>query len=176
MDRFYKNPEKASTELKFFVGKEIEKTKFFGENTLFVVGNQSTNDINQTIIDYNLQNPDNKITHIYFTANHTFETFDAFDQLFYYIEDGMNVTYECPVEKLTMDLRAKLPLNEVLRFCLMLSVVVPRIDDIIDTAVLKVDDSDTNRKNPGVWCHDLKDLTSDSKITLWSEYGQDEIL
>src|SRR5210317_848318 len=51
--------------VKWFLGKEVEHTAMYGEQTLFVVGIQPCNEIQQRADAHGIK-------HLYFGANHTF--------------------------------------------------------------------------------------------------------
>jgi hypothetical protein len=42
--------------------------------------------------------------------------------------------------------------------------------------MLKIDDKDFAATNPGVWCHNLRDLMGRDRFTDWDQYGKDEII
>ena len=42
--------------------------------------------------------------------------------------------------------------------------------------MIKIDDKDFNKSNPGIWTHSLHDLMDRSKFTDWTDYGLDKPL
>ena len=78
MDRTYSS--NTAKDVKFFIGKEIENTAFKGLDTLFVVGNRTSveilNKIKQVLLGHTII-----IAHIYFAANHSYNTFEQFEQI-----------------------------------------------------------------------------------------------
>lgn len=159
-----------------FIGCEVEKTRAYGQKTLFLVGVHNPN----WIID--VWKGDPEITHIYFGANHSFVISNE-----NYHEDWRNWEYmirsvldhtSCLV---TVDFDVKYAedflesgLSENNRLIPMISVKLPYINQFGYNAVVKIDDNDFNATNPGVWCHRLHDLQDNSKVTYWDEYTGDE--
>ena len=66
-------------------------------------------------------------------------------------------------------------LPEYRRFIPMISAKLPYINQLGYNAVLKIDDIDFDKSNPGVWCHRLHDLQSASTFTGWDAYKDDEV-
>lgn len=163
---------------KFFYGREVEHTPMFGEPTLFVIGLQSTEDIREA-----LSKSTYETRHIYFGANQSFpdleygnpEGWRAWESMIMpLLEDG----YWC-----TLDLDATCvpgltdgPLCEQDRFIPMISVKIPYVRQLGYNAVLKLDDTDFQHSNPGVWCHNLHDLQNRDHFTDWSRYTKDTII
>lgn len=172
MDRTYSND--SNQQVEFFVGQELEKTKFFGQKTLFVVGNKSEQEINVKISQAE-KKIGSKIEHIYLAANHSWKEFKNFDLISKFINMGYNVTYEC--DSMTLDqVEHKLPLTNSEKFVLMLSVPVPNVMLKNKHTVIKIDDRDTNRNNPGIWCKDIQDMLNEDNLTTWDKYSNDIIL
>ena len=67
-------------------------------------------------------------------------------------------------------------LNEFDSFITQLSVKLPNVEQYNDNTTVKIDDVDFNATNDGVWCHSLDKLKDFDKMTIWSEYGKDEII
>ena len=65
MERKYKDGTKK--DITYFIGTEIEKTPAYGLKTLFVVGLQSVEQVNEHLHA--------DISHIFFGANHSFDLF-----------------------------------------------------------------------------------------------------
>jgi len=172
MDRVY--AQEVTSKVNFFIGKEIEKTKFEGLDTLFIVGNQDLKDIKAKIeVAANIH--DTEVKHLYFAANHTYDIFNNFKQLRLFINSGYKVTYETTNDRINQELIDKLPINDS-NFLLMISVVVSPLAQLLHNSVIKIDDTDTNRKNPGVYCTPLRDLVNRKNTTFWDEYGHDTVL
>ncbi len=176
MERNYKNGV-DSNEVRFFVGKELEHTPMYDHMTLFVVGNEFDEEIEKRLKLY----PD--VDHIYFAANHSYDVFNEYDQLERFLNKGYNVTYECTAD-MYQYIKDRLPLVRVVpstQFTVMISVVVPKIDSIThpdakNSIILKIDDTDTDRTNAGVWCHDIGYMLDNDKFTDFKEYGNDTLL
>lgn len=157
--------------VKFFTGVEVEKTPQYGAWTLFVVGVHPSEQLVKMA-------QDNNCSHIYLGANHSF--------------DGTNiVSWETMAlgilntSKLwvTLDFDVNL-INDVLegglcehrRFIPMISVKIPYINQLNYNATLKIDDTDFDATNPGVWCWPVRELTDPKGFTTWDHYGQDKTL
>jgi hypothetical protein len=89
---------------------------------------------------------------------------------------GYDVTYENTAEgiqKVRDSLITEIP--EGRKFILMVSVVIPKVMDLPENTsiILKIDDKDTDRTNPGVWCVAPH---FGSGYTDFTEYSGDEIL
>lgn len=166
MDRLYAN--KDDKDVSFFVGKEVEKTTFYGEKTLFVVGQQNYQDILQKASE-------NECTHVYLGANKSFE-----HSVFGMLEVVRDLLYRTDLF-VTLDvslfvwnesyIRQGLKMFNVERFAINLSVPVPGVDSIVNMNI-KIDDTGFNQNNNGVYIYqpNVKDKT------FWSEYENDVIL
>lgn len=165
----------------FFVGTEIEKTPAYGMRTLFVVGVHEPEDILELINSRRGHGP--AVTHIYFGANQSFKptgTDDATtwrpweDMIYVCLEAG----YWCTLDLDVRDVEGLLEsgLTEKRRFIPQLSVKIPGLQLLNYNATIKIDDTDFNATNPGVWCHRLRDLTTTESFTDWDQYSKDEII
>jgi hypothetical protein len=67
-------------------------------------------------------------------------------------------------------------LTENAQFIPMISVKLPYIKLLGYNATVKIDDTDFQATNPGVWCHSLHDLMQRQKFTSWNQYTKDEIV
>ncbi len=67
-------------------------------------------------------------------------------------------------------------LNEYNKFIPQIRVPIPYIKLWNYNTMLKIDDKDFNATNPGVWCHNLRDLMGRDRFTDWDQYGKDEII
>ena len=91
----------------FFIGSEVEHTSVYGMNTLFVVGVQATDAIEQILDDKNaLLDKSKHIKHIYFGANQSFpllhvndaEQWEAWQGMVqYFLEQGFFCTLDIDV-------------------------------------------------------------------------------
>jgi len=171
-------------DVRFFLGREVEHTPAFGMQTLFVVGLQTIADIRARITEANDFTDSNRhIQHVYFGANQSFpylvyndaDGWSAWEEMIMpFLEDG----YWCTLD---LDVNSMLGLTdgtlvEQDRFIPMISVKLPYIRALGYNAVLKLDDTDFQHSNPGVWCHNVHDLLNRDKFTDWSKYTKDEIV
>ena len=160
----------------YFIGKEVEHSPAFGQQTLFVVGIQDASVIINLV-------KNNRCTHVYFGANQSFPKLDTNDGDSWREWEGMIL--ECLQAGLlcTLDLDvtcaeglAESGLIEYNNFIPMISIKLPYIQLLGYNATIKLDDKDFAKTNPGVWCHSLHDLKDRSKFTDWSRYTQDEVI
>ena len=160
----------------FFIGTEVEHSPAFGHCTLFVVGIQDASVIMNMIRQ-------NNCTHVYFGANQSFPKLDTNDGALWREWEGM--IQECLQSGLlcTLDLDstcveglAESGLVEYNNFIPMISVKLPYIQLLGYNAILKLDDKDFAKTNPGVWCHSIHELRDRSRFTDWSKYTKDEII
>ena len=164
-------------EVDFFIGAEVEHTPAFGQTTLFVVGLQDPQIINQVI-----KNTTQRITHIYFGANQSFPmqhlTDEEWQPWVEMIEEcllwGMMCTLDVDNSQSEGLALSKLPMYN--NFIAMISVKLPHLQLLGYNATIKLDDKDFRSTNPGVWCHSLHDLKDRSKFTDWSKYTKDEVI
>ena len=160
----------------FFVGNEVEYTPVHGYRTLFVVGLADSYDIEK-------QANENKCTHIYFGANQSFPNLKVNDggewakwetMIYHFLEKDFWCTLDLDIS--CVEGLAESGLCESNKFIPMISAKLPYIQLLNYNAILKLDDSDFNYSNPGVWCHSVHDLKSRDKFTNWSKYTKDEII
>ena len=157
----------------FFVGKEVEHSPAYGEQTLFVVGTPPAEQIIELAKQF-------KCGHIYFGANQSFPNPEVNDREIWKAWEDMIMGiltngYLCTLD---LDVRAaeglvESPLIEYNNFIPMISVKLPYIQMLGYNATIKLDDRDFAATNPGVWCHSLHDLRDRKKFTDWSKYTQD---
>jgi hypothetical protein len=168
MERTYST--KASSTAIYFVGKEVEKTPMEGKKTLFVVGLQNPTDI--------MEHAQTELcSHIYFGANQSFNVSN--------ISAWETVIKQCLAENFwcTLDFDSQYIIDihetglcEYNNFIPQISVKVPHIKLLNYNAIMKIDDTDFDKSNPGVWCHRVHDLMDSTKFTNWSEYTNDVII
>ena len=163
-------------EISFFIGTEVEHTPAFGLRTLFVVGVQDPQIIQQEYINNNCE-------HIYFGANQSFpklETNDAsgWREWEYMIGECINHGFLCTLDIDVSCVEGLLEagFTEWHNFIPMISVKLPYIRQFGYNATLKIDDRDFAATNPGVWCHSLHDLQKRAVFTDWSKYTKDEVI
>lgn len=161
------------TNTRLFVGVEVEYTPAFGKNTLFVVGVQPIEDIEQALESYP------QIEHIYFGANQSFpklnnkNTWTVWENMIHvFLGRGYWCTLDIDVAQAEGILESGLV--EHYHFIPMLSVKLPYIQQLGYNATIKLDDKDFAATNPGVWCHSVHNLMYRKEcFTDWSKYKQD---
>lgn len=160
-----------------FTGIEVEHSPAYGMQTLFVIGVQSTQDIEQAFDSHP------QIEHIYFGANQSFPTGRATSQdwtrwenmIMPFIGRGYWCTLDIDVREVEGLLESTMV--EYHKFIPMISVKLPYLQQLGYNATIKIDDKDFAATNPGVWCHSLHSLTKRQGIfTDWSKYTKDEIV
>lgn len=158
-------------DVKFFQGKEVERTPAFGKQTLFVVGIQPL-----AAIALNLHGAD----HIYFGANMSFPNPDVNDPIWNdwenmirpFLEKGYLCTLDVDVK--CVEGLEEGGLCEFRNFIPMISVKLPYLQQLGYNATIKLDDKDFDATNPGVWCHSIHNLMSRDAFTSWDDYTKDE--
>jgi len=164
-----------------FIGTEVEHSPAFGMKTLFVIGVQSTEDI-EKILDDPYTSVDRRIEHIYFGANQSFPTGRATSQdwirwenmIMPFIGRGYWCTLDIDVQEVEGLLET--PFVEYHKFIPMISVKLPYLQQLGYNATIKLDDTNFAHSNPGVWCHSVHKLMNRSTFTDWSQYTKDEIV
>jgi len=156
-----------------FTGIEVEHTAQYKQPTVFVVGVQNVNEIERRAESFGAR-------HIYLGANHSFprdastESWANFEGMAkYFLKKDYWVTLDLDIAESHGLLESALP--EYRRFIPMISAKLPYINQLGYNAVLKIDDIDFDKSNPGVWCHRLHDLQSASTFTGWDAYKDDEV-
>ena len=162
-----------------FIGQEVEKTPALGLKTLFVIGVQDHQEIIKKATE-------NSCTHIYFGANHSFDTSDYYPKWIDMIVECLKNKFWCTLDvdisftaifTFPIDFNSlKYNLCSFENFIPMISAKVPYISKLNPNATLKIDDFDFEFSNAGVWCHRLETLQSSETITYWNEYTKDEII
>ena len=157
----------------FFTGVEVEHTPARGKATLFVVGLQSVEAIAANL---------NGAEHIFFGANHSFNpAHNAYDEwqawehmISYFLDRDYLCTLDIPISALEEFNDGGL--NDYTNFIPQIRVAIPFIKLWNYNTMLKIDDIDFAKTNPGVWCHSLHNLKDRNVFTDWSEYTKDEPL
>jgi hypothetical protein len=163
-------------EISFFIGIEVEHTPAFGLRTLFVVGLQDSQIVQQ-------EAKNNDCEHIYFGANQSFPALDKNDADAWrdwevMVQDCLEAGWLCTLDLDIQQVEGLLEsaLVEFHNFIPMISVKLPYIRQLGYNATLKIDDRDFAATNPGVWCHSLHDLQKREVFTDWSKYTKDEVI
>jgi hypothetical protein len=162
-------------DVKFFTGVEVEKTPAFGKRTLFVVGVQSVDDI-----AHHMQHNGAKIEHIFFGANHSFEPKNNLDwqrwesMIQYFLERGYLCSLDIPMSAVAEFNDSGL--CEYRNFVPQIRVSIPYVRLWNYNTMIKIDDTDFDATNPGVWSHSLHTLMNREAFTDWSAYEKDQTL
>jgi len=163
-----------TTDVKFFVGDEIEKTPAFGMRTLFVVGVQPVAEI---LAQAKVQ----QCSHIYLGANQSFQprSWGLGDPPRW--QSMIEALVETHGLLCTLDLDVRdiewlqiLSISQHPNFIPMISVKLPSITELNPNATLKLDDVGFGHSNPGVWCQPLSSFMQTAHFTSWSEYRKDK--
>ena len=168
----------VQTDVKYFVGVEVEKTPALGMRTLFVTGVQPVDEIE---FWYEKE----QCEHIFFGANHSFhpgvnfpKDADAWeewdDMIMHFLEKGILCSLDLPYSHAEALLESIL--IEQNNFIPQIRIPLPYIEQYNYNTMIKLDDKDFNATNPGVWCHRLHNLMDDEKFTDWSKYGLDKVI
>jgi len=167
---------------KFFTGVEVEHTPAYGKRTLFVVGLQPVNEIQDWIDDFAAyEDQSQHIEHIYFGANQSFPSLKVNDgaewakweiMIYHFLDRDHLCTLDVDVSSVEGLLEGGF--CERNNFIPMISVKLPYIQQLGYNATIKIDDKDFSATNPGVWCHSLHTLQNRNKFTSWSKYTKDK--
>ena len=163
-------------DVSFFIGTEVEHTPAFGLRTLFVVGLQDSQIVQQ-------EAKNNDCEHIYFGADQSFPALaindaDEWREWEVMVQDCLEAGWVCTLDLDVGQAEGLLEsaLVEFHNFIPMISVKLPYIKQFGYNATLKIDDRDFAATNPGVWCHSLHDLQNKKVFTDWSKYTKDEVI
>jgi len=170
MKRDYTTGEAKNVD--YFIGEEIEHTPAYLLKTLFVVGVKAPEQITDIATKH-------ECDHVYFGANQSFdgkEIGDWVKQIEHMLRLGFKVTLDLDITHVQKKCKWLQQLNEFDSFITQLSVKLPNVEQYNDNTTVKIDDVDFNATNDGVWCHSLDKLKDFDKMTIWSEYGKDEII
>jgi hypothetical protein len=160
---------KGHNHVDFFTGTEVEKTPAFGKQTLFVVGAQSVDSI-----ALNLQGCE----HIFFGANHSFDPKNNLDwarwegMIGHFLERGYLCSLDIPITAVAEFNESGL--CEYRNFVPQIRISIPYVKLWNYNTMIKIDDSDFDATNPGVWTHSLHSLMSRRTFTDWDQYNKDQ--
>lgn len=177
MERTYSSvPDKH---VDFFLGKEVERTPAFGKKTLFVVGVQRTDKIEEILNDSYTQ-INESIEHIFFGANHSYnpkgyEEHKKWEEMIYYfLKKEYLCSLDVPIDQ--VETFHESGFCEYINFIPQIRISIPYIELWNYNTMLKLDDRTFKSTNPGIWTHSLHDLMDRSKFTDWGQYKNDEII
>jgi hypothetical protein len=159
----------------FFVGQEVEKTPAYGKRTLFVVGVQPVDEIAN-----HLAGRGASIEHIFFGANHSFDPQNNLDwqrwesMIQYFLERGYLCSLDIPMS--AVEQFNDSGLCEYHNFVPQIRISIPYVRLWNYNTMIKIDDTDFDATNPGVWTHSLHALMNRETFTDWSAYDKDQTL
>ena len=159
----------------FFWGKEVEHTPAYSMPTLFVVGIQVID-----LIEEKLACTTYETRHIFFGANHSYnpnipEEYLAWEKMImHFLDKGYLCSLDIPMNQVEEFHEGGL--CEYDNFIPQIRVPIPYIKLWNYNTMLKIDDKDFKATNPGVWSHSLHTLMDRSKFTDWSQYKNDLII
>ena len=173
MHRFYDSVDSADDVI-YFVGPEVEKTLMYGRPTLFKVGERPYDEIIKMVKKAE-ELTEQKISHIYFTANQSLGEIENWPTVERLIQNGFFVTVDGPLASVSHILNELPTDNE--KLIIMLSIEFLNISNLNSkNTFLKLDDVTFNYSNSGVWVNKLADVTTVDSFTSWDEYKKDLIL
>lgn len=173
MNRDYSNGKLS--DIKIFVGTEVEHTPAKGMKTLFVTGVLPVQEIVQFL--------ERDIQHIYFGANQSFKTQGARDyeswntwetMIKHFLKKDFWCTLDFDIKEYEGILESGL--CEYQKFIPQISVKLPYLQQLNYNATIKIDDKDFAATNPGVWCWPLNELLSRNYFTNWDLYKDDKVI
>jgi len=157
----------------FFVGAEVEHTPAFSKKTLFVVGIQPVEKIEEYAREH-------KTPHIFMGANQSFELSNPgyWDNVIsVLLGKGFTVTLDYAVDLHKTVLNVLSPIVWQNRnFIPLLSVRIPKVETSSPNLTVKIDDIDFGATNPGVWCYHFHEITDSNRFTAWGEYSNDHVI
>jgi len=168
MDRDYKTGK--SDDVGVFSGLEIEHTPAYGKRTLFLARNDLVLD---QILDLAKQS---QAEAVYFGANRTFmpHIVTQLTQMMKLLDKGYWVTIDYPhaIHEEVKKNSVRMDTREV--HTVLFSYIPNSEGD--DNLCIKVDDTDFNATNPGVWTMSMDHFKQTAGFTSWDEYKKDEPL
>ena len=165
----------------FFFGNEVEHTPAHGMKTLFVIGYQTIQDIEDILNTQNSYVDSSKhVRHIFFGANDSYHPLTSNDIVGWenVIHTFLMRGYWC-----SLDIPFKYAANfnegglcESHQFIPIIKVPVPYIQLWNYNTCLKIDDKDFADTNPGVWVHRLHNIMDPQQFTDWGQYSNDKVI
>jgi len=156
----------------FFYGREVETTPAWGQETLFVVGYHTQEEIEQHL------RPD--IQHIFFGANDSYHPKHGDDHTRWenviatFLDRGLWCSLDIPFQYVEQFHEGGLCERD--RFIPIIKVPIPYIKLWNYNTCVKIDDRDFAATNPGVWVHQLHDLQARDRFTSWYAYEKDQVV
>jgi hypothetical protein len=174
MKRLYNTGE--GTDIKYFIGTEIEHTPAYGQLTLFITGVQPIDEI-LTVLQ---KATEEEISHLFFGANHSFnprteQEWVAWENMIsHFLNDKYLCSLDIPIT--AVEEFNDSGLNEYNNFIPQIRVPIPYIKLWNYNTMIKIDDIGFDKTNPGVWTHSLHELQDRKKFTNWQQYLNDKII
>ena len=159
----------------FFFGREVEHTPTLDQHTLFVIGYQSVESIEQA-----LAQSTQDIQHIFFGANDSYRPKTNPDYVGWenviqtFLGRGYWCSLDIPFQYVEEFHEGGLCEHD--RFIPIIKIPIPYIKLWNYNTCIKIDDKDFAATNPGVWVHNLHDVLDREKFTDWSKYDKDLVV
>lgn len=159
----------------FFYGREVEHTPAYGQATLFVVGYQQ-----QDAIEEALARSTFETRHIFFGANDSYRPSSPAEHTAWenvittFLMRGYWCSLDIPFQYVEEFHEGSLCEHD--RFIPIIKVPIPYTRLWNYNACVKIDDRDFAATNPGVWVHPLHDLQSRDRFTDWLQYDKDQVI
>ena len=159
----------------FFYGREVEHTPMHGQATLFVVGYQQ-----QEAIEDALAQSTSETRHIFFGANDSYQPTTPAEHTAWenviatFLTRGYWCSLDIPFKHVAEFHEGGL--CEYDRFIPIIKVPIPHIRLWNYNTCVKIDDNDFASTNPGVWVHALHSLQARANFTDWSQYDKDQVI
>lgn len=159
----------------FFYGREVEHTPVHGQPTLFVVGYQQ-----QEAIEDALARSTYETRHIFFGANDSYRPSTPAEHTAWenvissFLMRGYWCSLDIPFQYVEEFHEGSLCENH--RFIPIIKVPIPYVQLWNYNTCVKIDDRDFADSNPGVWVHRLHDLMDKRQFTDWSKYDGDRVI
>lgn len=173
MERSYENVETTSS-VSVFIGKEVESSAAFGLSTLFLVPGELTS---EEMIEEILAHA-HEVDHVYLNANHVDVIETGFD-----IIEVMRCVESSSIPYMTLEVFSWSSelinlLDEFPKLLFNISIQIPYIETYSKRIALKIDDTDFENSNIGVWTSTVSSLLDmdPMKFTPWTAYTQDKII
>ncbi|HRC95535.1 MAG TPA: hypothetical protein PK317_01910 [Coprothermobacter proteolyticus] len=154
---------------KYFIGYEVEKTRFHGMKTLFIRGDQTLDQVQSQISKLNSQ----ALLHLYFgsskTHNELWNHISFPEDVLHLLNSGFFVTVEVDAASY-IDMVSWLGASVVAdpNFCLNVSVSVPQW--AIPSVAVKLEPMTPFKEGRGVYTF----VADSSRLTTWDEYRGDK--
>lgn len=150
---------------RFYIGSEVEHTPAFSKKTLFVLGEQP-------IVDVLKFARIHSVRHVSLASERTFnESIDYNDSIIQLIAEGLYVTLEYPIDMhqhMLDTLSSEIWSSKL--FVPLVRCVVPGLHSCNNNLVIKIDDTDFQGSNGGVWCWDKNGLLDNNRYSEWRDY------